>query len=75
MMKRRSTASSFPLFWIILSSLKGLDTDRYSADLQRSPPRSVLRADEPQPGLSRQELLANAPQVEAGQFRVPPVLE
>ena len=36
---------------------------------------SVLRDDEPRPGLSQEELLRNAPQTEAGQFRVPPVLE
>lgn len=34
-----------------------------------------LRPDEPQPGLSLQELLRNAPAVTAEQFRVPPVLE
>jgi len=38
-------------------------------------PHSVLREDEPRPGLSPEELLRNAPQTEAGQFRVPPVLE
>jgi aspartyl-tRNA(Asn)/glutamyl-tRNA(Gln) amidotransferase subunit C len=36
---------------------------------------SVLREDQPRPGLSPQELLSNAPQVEKGQFRVPPVFE
>ena len=36
---------------------------------------SVLREDQPRPGLSTQELLSNAPQVEKGQFRVPPVFE
>lgn len=34
-----------------------------------------LREDRPRPGLTREELLRNAPQVEAGMFRVPPVLE
>jgi aspartyl/glutamyl-tRNA(Asn/Gln) amidotransferase C subunit len=34
-----------------------------------------LRDDEPRPGLTQAELLRNAPQAEAGQFRVPPVLE
>ena len=34
-----------------------------------------LRPDEPQPGLSLQELLRNAPEVMNEQFRVPPVLE
>lgn len=39
------------------------------------PPRSILRPDQPQPGLSLAELLGNAPETEANQFRVPPILE
>ncbi len=36
---------------------------------------SVLRPDEPRPGLALDDLLRNAPQAEADQFRVPPVLD
>ena len=36
---------------------------------------SVLRDDNTRPGLSQEELLHNAPQIETGQFRVPPVLD
>jgi aspartyl-tRNA(Asn)/glutamyl-tRNA(Gln) amidotransferase subunit C len=36
---------------------------------------SMLRRDEPRPGLTTEEVLRNAPEVENGQFRVPPVLE
>ena len=39
------------------------------------PPRSVLREDSAAPGLKTSEILENAPQAEANQFRVPPVLE
>ena len=39
------------------------------------PARSMLRPDVPAPSLEVQEVLANAPQVENDQFRVPPVLE
>lgn len=39
------------------------------------PERSVLRPDEPRPGLTPEELLQNAPEAEDDQFRVPPVLE
>ena len=39
------------------------------------PPRSVLRSDEPRPGLSLNDLLRNAPETERDQFRVPPILE
>lgn len=34
---------------------------------------SALRADEPRPALERERLLANAPEEEQGQFKVPPV--
>jgi aspartyl-tRNA(Asn)/glutamyl-tRNA(Gln) amidotransferase subunit C len=36
---------------------------------------SVLRHDEPRPGLTMEEVFRNAPEAENGQFRVPPVLE
>ena len=36
---------------------------------------SPLRPDEPRPGLTTARLLSNAPDSEADQFRVPPVLE
>jgi aspartyl-tRNA(Asn)/glutamyl-tRNA(Gln) amidotransferase subunit C len=36
---------------------------------------NVFREDEVLPGLSPEEALANAPQVEEGRFRVPPILE
>lgn len=39
------------------------------------PQQSALRDDLPRPGLTPQDLLSNAPQVEAGQFRIPPVFE
>jgi aspartyl-tRNA(Asn)/glutamyl-tRNA(Gln) amidotransferase subunit C len=38
------------------------------------PLRNVLRADEPGPSLDRDEVLSQAPAVEGGRFRVPPVL-
>ena len=38
------------------------------------PLRNVLRADEPRPSLDRDEVLAQAPAVEDGRFRVPPIL-
>ncbi|GAB4494865.1 MAG: Asp-tRNA(Asn)/Glu-tRNA(Gln) amidotransferase subunit GatC [Anaerolineales bacterium] len=36
---------------------------------------SHLRRDEPRPGLTREELLKNAPEQEQGQFKIPPVFE
>jgi len=34
-----------------------------------------LRADEPRPGLTQAELLANAPEQAKGQFKIPPIFE
>lgn len=39
------------------------------------PPRSRLREDKPHAPLSRDKILANAPNSHQGYFRVPPVLE
>jgi aspartyl-tRNA(Asn)/glutamyl-tRNA(Gln) amidotransferase subunit C len=39
------------------------------------PPEAILRPDLPCPSLPLAALLQNAPQVEASQFKVPPVLE
>lgn len=57
------------------SQLSELDTADIPPTSSVLPPRSFLREDEPRPGLSLEELLSNAPDAEAGQFRVPPVLE
>jgi aspartyl-tRNA(Asn)/glutamyl-tRNA(Gln) amidotransferase subunit C len=55
--------------------LQTLDTTGIPATASVLPPHSVLRPDQPQPGLSLDELLRNAPATEEDQFRVPPVLE
>jgi aspartyl-tRNA(Asn)/glutamyl-tRNA(Gln) amidotransferase subunit C len=55
--------------------LQALDTTGVQPTSSVLPERSVLRADQPRDGLSLDELLSNAPDVEAEQFRVPPVLE
>ncbi len=39
------------------------------------PRANVLRPDEPGPSLSHEDALANAPEAEAGMFRVPPITE
>ena len=58
-----------------VAQLRELDTTGIPPTSSVLPPRSALREDEPRPGLSLDELLRNAPDTEAGQFRVPPVLE
>jgi aspartyl-tRNA(Asn)/glutamyl-tRNA(Gln) amidotransferase subunit C len=55
--------------------LQELDTIGIPPTASVLPPRSVLRADIPLPALTTDRLLANAPDTEASQFRVPPVLE
>lgn len=55
--------------------LQSLDTSGIPPTSSVLPARTVLRADEPLPCLSREELLSNAPETTENQFRVPPVLE
>lgn len=55
--------------------LQAVDTSGISPTSSALPTHSVLRSDEPRPGLSLQDVLHNAPNTENNQFRVPPVLE
>ena len=55
--------------------LQELDTAGIPPTSSVLPARSVLREDEPRPGLPPAELFKNAPDVKDNQFRVPPVLE
>lgn len=55
--------------------LQTLDTTGIAPTASVLPERSVLRPDEPRPGLPVQTLLSNAPKIEASQFCVPPVLD
>lgn len=55
--------------------LQELDTSGIQPTSSVLPERTALRPDEPVPGLTQEELLRNAPRVEKGQFRVPPVLD
>ena len=51
-----------------------LDLDDVTPTSPPSPLTNVTRADGPALGLDRAEVLAQAPDTEDGQFRVPPVL-
>jgi aspartyl-tRNA(Asn)/glutamyl-tRNA(Gln) amidotransferase subunit C len=55
--------------------LQSLDTAGIPPTSSVLPARSVLRPDQSRPGLELKALLGNAPDVEAYQFRVPPILE
>jgi aspartyl-tRNA(Asn)/glutamyl-tRNA(Gln) amidotransferase subunit C len=55
--------------------LQAVDTTDIPPTSSVLPARSILREDKARPGLSREELLKNAPDSENGQFRVPPVLD
>ncbi len=57
-----------------VDQLNELDTTGLEPTSHSIPLKNVLRADEPRPSLSREDLLANAPQTEDGMFRVPKIL-
>jgi len=58
-----------------VARLQALDTREIPPTFSVSSLSSVLRSDEPAPGLAAQDLMGNAPQTEAGQFRIPPVFD
>lgn len=55
--------------------LQAVDTSHIPPTSSVLPERSVLRPDQPHSSLPMRDLLANAPNAEDDQFRVPPVLE
>lgn len=55
--------------------LQTVDTQAISPTSSVLALKSVLRPDEPHPGLTKEDLLKNAPLVHQGRFRVPPVLD
>jgi aspartyl-tRNA(Asn)/glutamyl-tRNA(Gln) amidotransferase subunit C len=55
--------------------LQAVDTSAIPPTATVLPLRSVMRADEPRDSMSREDVLANAPQVEADCFRVRAVLD
>jgi len=58
-----------------VAKLQELDTKDVPPTASASAGRLPLRADEPRPGLSKDELLKNAPEQDSGQFKIPPVFE
>ena len=54
--------------------LQEVDTSHIEATASVLPLRSVMRPDAPQPALPTDQAIANAPDAEASQFRVPEVL-
>ena len=52
-----------------------VDTTQIPPTATVLPLRAPLRPDIPRPCPPREKMLANAPETEAGMFRVPPVLE
>ncbi len=58
-----------------IAKLNQLDTAAIEPTATVLPLRTIVRPDVVTPSLTPTELLANAPDVEAGMFRVPPVLE
>ena len=58
-----------------VARLQTLDTSGVLPTFSVLPSRRVLRSDEPRPGMTREDLLRNAPETEQDQFRIPPVFE
>ena len=58
-----------------IARLKELDTRDVPPTTGGSVTEMPLRADEPRPGLTLEQLLANAPEKDGDQFKVPPVFE
>ena len=56
-------------------TLQALDTEGVEPTSHPLPLESVMRPDETRPSLSREDVLANAPQADEGAFRVRAVLE
>lgn len=57
------------------TALSAVDTEGVEPTAHPLPLHNVMRADEPHPSLSRDEVLANAPDHEDGYVRVRAVLE
>ena len=55
--------------------LQELDTSGILPTASVMTPRSMLRDDVSRPGMSLEQLMANAPEISDEQFRVPPILE
>jgi len=58
-----------------VAQLQKLDTDNITLASSVLPPRTILREDVPVDGLTPKQALANAPDKDNSQFKVPPVLD
>jgi aspartyl-tRNA(Asn)/glutamyl-tRNA(Gln) amidotransferase subunit C len=58
-----------------VASLQELDTSQIAPTSSVLPLQSLLRPDDPQPGLPVELLLSSAPDIEKNQYRIPPVFE
>jgi aspartyl-tRNA(Asn)/glutamyl-tRNA(Gln) amidotransferase subunit C len=56
------------------AQVAAIDTSEVEPTAHPIPLVNILRKDEPQPSLDREEVLAQAPATEAGRFKVPRVL-
>ena len=56
------------------ADVEALDVTDIAPTSHPHPLVNVTRADEVQPSLEREEVLSQAPSVDDGQFRVPPIL-
>jgi aspartyl-tRNA(Asn)/glutamyl-tRNA(Gln) amidotransferase subunit C len=58
-----------------IEKLNRLDTSRVEPTSHALALTNVMRKDEARPSLTNEQALANAPEAEAGCFRVPPIIQ
>ncbi|MBI4835254.1 MAG: Asp-tRNA(Asn)/Glu-tRNA(Gln) amidotransferase subunit GatC [Planctomycetes bacterium] len=58
-----------------IGKLKSIDTDKIEPLIHSIEMNNVLREDKTKPGITREQALSNAPEKEAGFFRVPKIIE
>jgi len=58
-----------------IDKLRQLDTDGVEPTSHAIPMTNVMREDEPRPPFPKEEMLANAPELEGDFFRVPKIIE
>ena len=73
--ERERAASELSQIIGYFEALGELDTENVEPTMHALPIENVLRADEVQPGLSREAALQNAPESADGMFQVPRVVE
>ena len=60
---------------VFFNELRGVDVEGVEPTAHAAPFENVFRDDVVYPGLPREEAMANAPESQAGQYKVPQIIE